>query len=60
MLEIINSDTYARTRDVKNKLCSMNVTHFNKSIEEMLTYKEDSCTIIIAEGKSTIILLLTS
>ena len=51
ILEITNPDTRVSTRDMKDKLCTVDISQFDGDVKEMLNYMEDLYTVIIAEGE---------
>ena len=51
ILEITNPDARVSTRDMKDELRTIDITQFDGDIEDMLTYMEDLCTVIIVEGE---------
>lgn len=51
ILQIINPDARVSTRDMKDKLRSIDITQFEGDVEEMLNHIEDLYAIILAEGE---------
>ena len=51
ILEISNLDAKVSTRDMKDKLRTVNISQFEGDIEEILAYMEDLYSVIISEGE---------
>ena len=47
----MNPDARVSTRDMKDKLRSIDITQFEGDVEEMLNHIEDLYAIILAEGE---------
>ena len=51
VLEMIKPDARVNIRDMKDKLCSIEISTFNGDVEDMLTEMEDLNSQILAEGE---------